>query len=191
MKSVLVIIAGFLTISVAAQQKNVSISHSINDDGNTLSVKIKGTVDGKPVDYNRTFDVTGMSKAQKDALKERVYDSLGLPSPVAPVPPIAPTAPRVVIMAAPAPPAEPVAPVISSRSQYAETYTIGGDHPYTKEIKYNPQSGILYMKYRFVKNGEEITVEKSVDAKDKSREEREQIIKAYEKEIGVAKPEII
>ena len=88
-------------------------------------------------------------------------------------------------------PAEPVAPVISSRSQYAETYTIGGDHPYTKEIKYNPQSGILYMKYRFVKNGEEITVEKSVDAKDKSREEREQIIKAYEKEIGVAKPEII
>jgi len=107
MKSVLVIIAGFLTISVAAQQKNVSISHSINDDGNTLSVKIKGTVDGKPVDYNRTFDVTGMSKAQKDVLKERVYDSLGLPSPVAPVPPIAPTAPRVVIMAAPASPAEP------------------------------------------------------------------------------------
>lgn len=197
MKSLLVIIAGFLTVSVAAQQKNVSINHSINDDGKTLSIKVKGTVDGKPVDYSSTFDVTGMSKAQRDALKERVYDSLGLPSPVAPVPPVPPiaphmvVAPHIVIVPEPAPPAEPVPPVISSRSQYTETYTIGGDHPYTKEIKYNPKSGILYMKYRFVKNGEEVTVEKSVDAKDKSREEREQVIKAYEKEIGVAKPEII
>jgi hypothetical protein len=196
MKSLLVIIAGFLSLSVIAQKKNVSINHYINDDGKTLSIKIKGTINDKPVDYSRTFDVSGMTKEQRDAIKRNVYDSLGLPDPVAPrapLKPLTPLAPQVVVE--PVAPLEPIAPVtpptISLKSQYTETYTIGGDHPYTKEIKYNPKTGLLYMKYRFIKNGEETSVEKSVDAKDKSKEERDQIIKKYEKEIGMLPPEIV
>jgi len=190
MKSLLVVIAGFISLSLSAQ-KDISINHSINDDGKKLSVKIKGTVDGKAIDYNKTFDVTGMNKGQKDALKERIYDSLGISSPVPPVEPLPPVAPKTAI--------EPVAPVevnspvpmVVSKTQYTELYTIGGDHPFTKEIRFNPKTGILYMKYRFLKNGEETTVEKSIEAKDKSKEERDLIIKKYEKEIGVLQPEII
>ena len=196
MKSLLVIIAGFLSLTVIAQKKNVSINHTINDDGKTLSIKIKGTINDKPVDYSRTFDVSGMTREQRDAIKRNVYDSLGLADPVAPRAPLkphTPLAPRVLIE--PVAPLEPIvpatAPIVSSKTQYTETYAIGGDHPYTKEIKYNPKTGLLYMKYRFIKNGEEITVEKSVDAKDKSKEEREQIIKKYEKEIGLLPPEIV
>ena len=195
MKSITLIIAGFLSLSVSAQQKNISINHSINDNGKTLSIKIKGTVDSKPVDYNRTFDVSGMTKEQRDAITRNVYDSLGLPDPTAPRAPLAPLgplSPRATLeLSAPAEPNSPAPPVVSSKSQYAESYAIGGDHPYTKEIRYNPKTGILYMKYRFVKDGEETISEKSIDAKDKSREERELIIKKYEREIGVAQPEII
>jgi len=195
MKSLFLVVAGFLSLSAFAQKKNVSITHSINDDGKTLSITIKGTADGKPIDYSRTFDVSNMNKEERNALKERVYDSLGLPSPVAPVAPLAPHAPMAprtsITLAAPATPAEPGPPVVSSRSQYSESYAIGGDHPYTKEIKYNPATGLLHMKYHFIKNGEEVTMEKSVDAKDKSREERNEMIKKYEREIGVAQPEII
>ena len=196
MKSLLVIIAGFLSLTVIAQKKNVSINHTINDDGKTLSIKIKGTINDKPVDYSRTFDVSGMTKEQRNAIKRNVYDSLGLADPVAPRAPLkphTPLAPQVLIE--PVAPLEPIAPatapIVSSKTQYTETYAIGGDHPYTKEIKYNPKTGLLYMKYRFIKNGEETTEEKSVDAKDKSKEERDQIIKKYEKEIGMLPPEIV
>jgi len=187
MKSALFVVAAVLSLGVAAQ-KNVSIHHSIDDNENRLSIKVNGTINGKPVDYDRTFDVTGMNREQRNAIKQRVYDSLGLPNPVAPAAPHtprSPAAPRPAIEASPAP------PVVSSKSQYTELYTIGGDHPYTKEIKYNPSNGLLFMKYRFIKNAEEITMEKSVDAKDKSKEERDLIIKKYEREIGILPPEII
>ena len=45
------------------------------------------------------------------------------------------------------------------------------------------------MKYRFTKKGEDVTYERTVDAKDKSKEERNEIIKKYEKEIGLLKTE--
>jgi len=140
-----------------------------------------------------------------------VYDSLGVPKPVVPIAPIPPVAPELTLTAPAAPasvavelnepvapvspvielkesvPAAPGAPVVYSKSEFSETYAIGGDNPYTKEIKYNPKSGMLYMKYRFVKNGEEVTYEKSVEARKASKTERSDIITKYEKEIGVRK----
>lgn len=197
MKSLFLSIAGFVSLCASAQQ-HISINNSITDNGKNLSIVITGTVNGKPVDYNRTFDVSGMSKAQKHALQERVYDSLGLSSPAEPV--AAPAPPAPIAPLAPVEPTEPVslvaveapaAPVISAKSQYTQVYAIGGEHPFTKEIGYDPKTGILHMKYRFTKNGEQITKEKSVDAKNTSQQQKEQIIKKYEKEIGVLQPEII
>jgi hypothetical protein len=190
MKSLFFVLGCFISLSVAAQ-KHISVNQDIDDNGKQLSIKVKGTINGKAVDYSRVFDVSGMAKEQKDALKERVFDSLGLPMPVAPLAPLAPATPRAIV--------EPIAPVevnspvpvITAKSEYADIYIIGGDHPFTKETRYNPKTGLLYMKYRFIKNGEEITVEKSVDAKDKSKEEKDQIIKKYEKEIGVLQTGII
>jgi len=188
MKPILIVLASFVSFSAIAQKK-ISLNQDINDNGKNLSIKIKGTINEKPIDYNRTFDVTGMTKEQKDELKRRIYDSLGLPVPVVPRAPLEPH--NTITLSAPAEPSAPAVPVISSKSQYAESYTVGGDHPFTKEITYNPKTGILFMKYWFIKNGEEVTVEKSVDAKGKSKEEKDQIIKKYEKEIGILQPEII
>ena len=179
----------------AVAQKNISITHSINDDGNTLSIIIKGSANGKAIDYNRVFDVSGMNAVERNALKDRVYDSLGLPSPTPPHAPLKPHEPiearEPISPREPIAPLPPAAPVISAKSGYNELYTIGGDHPYTKEIKYNPETGLLSMKYRFIKNKEEVIMEKSIDARNKSKEERDELIKKYEREIGIAKPEVV
>jgi hypothetical protein len=175
------IFATLLLISISmVAQKNVSINHSINDDGKKLDIKIKGTVNGKPVDYDRSFDVNGMNKEEKDAIKRNIYDSLGLPDPTVAPAPLSAMAPLTTFSA----PGADGGPRIVSKDQYSEFYTEGGKHPYTKEIRYNVKTGLLFMKYRFQKNGKSVTSEKSVNARDKSKEEREQIIKAYENDIG-------
>lgn len=80
------------SLPVLAQQQKASIS--IEDDDRRLSIQVEATIQGKPVSYNRRFDVTGMSRAQKDALRNRVLDSLGvgqrapLPLSTTPPPPI-------------------------------------------------------------------------------------------------------
>ncbi|HMC86636.1 MAG TPA: hypothetical protein VKI61_14010, partial [Chitinophagaceae bacterium] len=83
MKSLPVILALFFCLSVMAQ-KHTSLNSAISDDGKRLSVKIKGTFDGKAVDYDKTFDVTGMNNDQKESLKKNIYDSLGIKEPVPP-----------------------------------------------------------------------------------------------------------
>ncbi|WP_153796209.1 lipoprotein 17-related variable surface protein [Foetidibacter luteolus] len=217
--------AALLVASYGFAQKHSSLSQSIHENENKLTIKIKGDIDGKKVDYYRTFNITGFSKQQREELKERVFDSLGIAPPAAPVapappavaaptiestppePPVAATAPEIAaapsvkltappkapkapgapsVHATPAPePAVVPAPTISISNEYEETAAVSGNNPYIKEIKYNRQTGILYMKYRFKKNGEENVFEKSVELKDASKSKRDEIIRNYEAEIGL------
>lgn len=73
-----------LSTSLVMAQHNNSISRSINDDGKTLSIRINGTVDDKPIDYDRTFDVSGLNKDERNALREHILDSLHVSMPEPP-----------------------------------------------------------------------------------------------------------
>ena len=196
MKSLFLVISCGLALAATAQ-RHISINQQITDDGKTMTISIAGISEQKPINYKRTFDVAGMSPAEKDALKARVYDSLGLPLPVAPNAALEPHAPARLVNAAMAPiePLAPLAPMpptlLMSTSPYQHTYAIGGTHPYTKEVKYNPGTGMLTLKYRFIKKGKEVAAEKTIDAAGNSQEQRDQIIRSYEKEIGLVPPEII
>jgi hypothetical protein len=84
-----------LSLSAIAQQSTTSMIHtSIDDDEKTMSISVDGTVNGRAIAYNRRFTIAGMSGAEKNALKNRVFDSLGLGdaprSPRIAVPPPAP-----------------------------------------------------------------------------------------------------
>lgn len=88
MKTILFILS-LLSLSAAAQPSTHSnIASSINDDGKTYSIKIDGDKDGRRVHYDRSFNVAGMTNAQKDALRNRILDSLGIAEP--PKPPLPP-----------------------------------------------------------------------------------------------------
>lgn len=68
-----------ISFAATAQTSTYSSTHSnINDTDKTLSIQINGQRNGREFAYNRTFDVRGMNKTQKEAIKNRVLDSLGL-----------------------------------------------------------------------------------------------------------------
>ncbi len=81
--STLLLLAGATAMAQTSVHSNLNTS--INDDNKTYSIRIDGDRNGKVIHYDRTFNVAGLSKAQKEALKTRVLDSLGLgetpPSP--------------------------------------------------------------------------------------------------------------
>ncbi len=88
MKSVFagLLLLGNLT-TFAQKSVHSNLNTSINDDGKTYSIRIDGDRDGKAVRFSRTFDVAGMSREQKEAMKNRILDSLGLSeAPLTPAP---------------------------------------------------------------------------------------------------------
>jgi len=81
---------------MAQQSRTSNLRTSIDDDDKTMAIEVEGTANGKPISYNRRFRVAGMGEAEKEALKNRVFDSLGLGeaprSPMIAAPPPAPRA---------------------------------------------------------------------------------------------------
>lgn len=182
--------------SAAIAQKHSSINRNINDDGKTLSIRVNGTVDGKPIDYDRTFDVASLNLEERNALRERILDSLNISMPEPPVPPVPPISSVPSIPSVPPiPPVPPVNPDISVNggspsmvridNDNTLTEAVGGKKPFTKEVKYDSETGQLYLRYRLTKDGDDFTYERTVDAKGKTQQERQRIIEIIEKEIGV------
>jgi hypothetical protein len=172
-------VTGVSTTTLA--QKSTHISRSIDDDGNKLSISINGTIDGKSIRYDRTFLVAGLTKAERKDITQEVFDSLGLGSVTSPEPPIAPEPPR----SRPAPRPVPSTSKnlsVSDHKEIQSTEKVTGK-PFTKEVKFDSETGEMYLKYEFTRNGEEFVFEKTVNATSKSAKQREQIISNFEAEI--------
>jgi hypothetical protein len=72
----------FALAAAACHGNGTNIKKSISTSGNNMTVKVTATINGKDLpDYDRTFDVSGMSKEEKEALVKRVMDSLDLSEP--------------------------------------------------------------------------------------------------------------
>ena len=91
----LLLLTSFTALAQISEHANLNTE--INDDGKTYSIRIDGDRNGKAIHYNRTFSVAGMSTEQKESLKNRVLDSLGLgETPPPPAPPISAITPASV-----------------------------------------------------------------------------------------------
>jgi hypothetical protein len=55
---------------------------------------MNGTINGKSIDYSRTFDVAGLNKDERTAITQKVFESLGMGEVAAPKPPCPATAPE-------------------------------------------------------------------------------------------------
>ncbi len=89
MKTILIIL--FATVSffsIAQTRTETSETHKISmqtvDDDKVFSVKYTGEKNGKPYSYNAKYDVSGMSKLQRDSIKTKVYKNLGIDKPTEP-----------------------------------------------------------------------------------------------------------
>ncbi len=211
MKKILtILLAGVSTLAIA--QKRAYLSRSIDDDGKKLSIKVSGTLDGKDVDINKTFDVEGMSQDDREALRDKVLSSIAegnleLPAPkapskesvavVSPKPPVPPAAPEPAAepSAADQSAAEPETMAFSSNEMNAEMISSGKGFikepvsndakGFSKHVRYNSETGEMFLKYRFMKNGEEYIYEKTVNAAEKSEKERLRVIESFESEMGL------
>ena len=174
MKKILTILLAGVT-TLASAQKKINLSRSIEDDGHRLSIRVNGTIDGKAINYERTFKVAGLSKSEKAGLAEHILDSLGVGSIQPPVPP----RPPAHLSAAASNGYEAVA------AAERDTEHSHSQKPFSKEVKFNEASGELYLRYQFVKDGEDFVYEKTVDAGSKSPKQRDSIIRNFEREIDL------
>lgn len=209
MKKILtILLAGVSTLAIA--QKRAYLSRSIDDDGKRLSIKVSGTLDGKEVDINKTFDVEGMSKEDRETLRDKVLSSIAqgnleLPAPkgvckesvaiVPPKPPVPQATPAPEPSASESSAAEPETMAFSSNEMNAKIISSGkgfineraSKYPkdFSRHVRYNSETGEMFIKYRFTKDGDEYIYEKTVNAAEKSEKDRQRIVESFEKEMGL------
>jgi hypothetical protein len=167
-----ILLAG--TTTLASAQKEIDLSKSIEDDGHKLSVRINETIDGTTIYCERTFVVTGL---EATGLVTHILDSLGGGNMQPPAPP----RPPARQLAAASDRHAPVAKVDSD----GKCETTQAQIPFSKRVKFNEVSGELYLRYQFVKKGEEFVYEKTVQAGSKSARQRNSIIRDFEREINL------
>ncbi|WP_342648456.1 hypothetical protein [Mucilaginibacter sp. CSA2-8R] len=80
MKILYTLILSACSVAVMAQTKTnrSRTSQKISDNGKTLQITVNGDVNGRTVNYDKTFDVANLNQAEKEALKQRIADSLGI-----------------------------------------------------------------------------------------------------------------
>ncbi len=188
MKTIAVLPLTFICSLAVAQHR--SISSSTNDNGKTMSIRIHGTIDGRNIDFDRTYNVAHLSKTERTELRAHILDSLGLDMPTPPIPPTPPVPPTP-----PIPPTPPVPPfestgshrssTESTHSHTQKTSSTAADELFDKEVKYNAEFGQLFVHYRFIKNGEEVLYERTLNAPNKSAAERQRIVEGIEKELDL------
>jgi hypothetical protein len=172
----------------ALAQKKCHLSRSIDDDGKTMSIRVTGTIDGREINFSRSFDVAELSRDERMELREEVLESIGSGKVDVPEPPKPPMAPAPVVALTPEEPviyssASPEPEFSRSRDPHRKAFDGLESTGYRKHVKYNPQTGELFLQYHFKKNEEEFVFEKTVNAEDKSESERQRIIDNFEREI--------
>ncbi|HEX9958532.1 MAG TPA: hypothetical protein VGA96_14805 [Fibrella sp.] len=78
MKTLLILFCLVISLVTSAQSAPTSIRKRIADDEKTLSIQIDGVQNGQPVHYDRSFDVAGMNRLQKEWLTFRTFQSQGI-----------------------------------------------------------------------------------------------------------------
>ncbi|MBS7563362.1 hypothetical protein KHS38_03010 [Mucilaginibacter sp. Bleaf8] len=161
MKNLFTIILLLGCLYTAAAQKRVhqELHKSIHDDGVTLRIDIHGTSGDKAVSYNKSFDVKGWSKTDKDALVKRITDSLGVAD-------------------APKPPAPPTPPTPISSS------TTGNHDDYHSSINDNGKT--LHLSFSGSKQGKAFNYDRTWNVQGMSSQKKNALIKHITDSLGIS-----
>lgn len=127
MKILYTLLLSACSLAAVAQTQNSKnrVSQRVSDNDKTMHISINGDIDGRAINYDKNFDVTHLNQAEKDALKQRIADSLGLGSNINQVPaktggavnvPAVPNVPNVAGAASPPVPPTPALPGSKSRT---------------------------------------------------------------------------
>ena len=73
-----VLLLGVGMLTRAQPSTNSTVNTLINEDGKTMSIQVEGQRNGQTITYNRTFGVAKLTASEKEMLKNRILDSLGV-----------------------------------------------------------------------------------------------------------------
>ncbi len=201
MKKYIILLLSVTNTMTFAQSRIVC--KSVQNDDKALSVHISGTIDGQNIDIDHKFDLSMIEKSLRFAFREKIIDSLDIyipdrpEQPEPPKQPVKPKAPKAM---------KPCKPVTAESdtelsedidlvrenndvASWSNDYTAQpgyGKQPFNKEIRYSSDCGELFMRYKYVKDGEEYEYERTVNAKGKSEKERLRVIEETERELGLS-----
>lgn len=181
MKTYLTFLLAGITSLCFAQNRN-ELTKTFDDDGVTLAISVKGVLNGRPVDFSKTFRVADMDDDEKEDLKMHILDSLGVNQ-------VREAHAQIRFDRAESNMVVTLDNTMNMREKEPEP-TVAPEaeayaRPFKKEIRMDSEKGELYMHYNFVKEGEEFSFEKTVNITDKSDAERLQIISDYERSINL------
>lgn len=174
----------------AASGQSPTAQKSITCDANTLSIHVSTHIDGEAFDH--TIDISSLEYVDRLLFNEKIPDLFALEAPVPPAIPKIPREPKVAKSSKPVQAIEPKPGSAMGSEALTDT-----DHPYshretapkqvfTKLVKFNPDCGELFLRYKYEKDGEEYEFERTVNAKNKSERERMQIVEETERELGLS-----
>lgn len=196
----------YLTRSIDDDGKKLSIKVSGTFDGKEVDINKSFDVDGMSQEDREALRDQVLSSiaegnlelpAPKGVCKESV--AVASPSPKRkPKPPVPPVSPKpsagewsdddssddshesVAFSSN-----EANAAMISSGKGFIKEPVSKDTKGFTKHVRYNSESGEMYIRYKFMKGGDEYIYEKTVNAAEKSEKERLKIIEKFESEMGL------
>lgn len=188
MKKYIILLLSVTNTMVFAQSRIVC--KTAQDDDKALTIHVSGTIDGESIDFDHKLDLSVLEKSLRFAFKDKVLDSLNIYMTETPV---KPKVPKVSRSTKPVIKEVDVEELVAERandvSSLSKDYTEQpgyGKQSFNKEIIYSADCGVLFMRYKYVKDGEEYEYERTVNAKGKSEKERLRMIEETEKELGLS-----
>ncbi len=161
------------SMAVVAQTKTSKnrVSQRVSDNDKTMQISINGDIDGRAVNYDRTFDVSNLNQAEKDALKQRIADSLGLGSNINQTP--VKTGGAVNVPAIPPVPATPALGDFKSRTTQHLSTSVHDDN------------GTMHVQIKGYQAQKQINYNRTFNVKGWSATQKEAMVKRITDSLGV------
>ncbi|GAB3916616.1 hypothetical protein [Larkinella terrae] len=75
------LLLAFLLIIGPLAMAHTVLQTRLVDNGQTLSIRINGHQDGRKIQFDRTFDISNRNVLEKEMIKYRAFQSVGLTLP--------------------------------------------------------------------------------------------------------------
>ncbi|WP_247233095.1 hypothetical protein [Telluribacter sp. SYSU D00476] len=186
-----------LAISFTAVAQQYLFHEEVHDDGKRLKIKVDIEEKGRSIHYSNTFNVSGMSKEEKEDLVARTLESVKgrktqeeLSTAYAPRP--ARSATRIASATCPearstvAHRDAPATWTTASAEATASANPVMEKHsPFQKSIEEDIEAKRIKVRYEYFENGEEHIFERTINTEGRTEREIKKLLEETEKSLGL------
>lgn len=181
-----------LAMSFTAVAQQYSFHQEIDDDGKRLRIKIDIEEHGRSVHYSNTFNVSGMSKQEREELVSRTLDSVksrkvqeDRHAAQGPRPAKAPKSASEATTADCAKSSAEGWVTAEGEATASAVSTMEKEEPFQKSVEEDPVAKRIKVRYEYFENGEEHIFERTINTEGRTEREVKKLIEETEKSLGL------